>query len=527
MFKRILTLALALCMVLSMTACVTGGPGNETQPSIDVEKWNVGSLPIVTEPTTIKILCSDQAGYTFTKAADSGLWKWLTEKTGITFEIESYSTADMATKLPLIMADPNSHPDIFLGVNFQEQDVLSYGQNGQLLQMDAYIEQLCPNIQKWFEEVDYAKGSCVSSDGHIYSLSKDNGFGGISATTYSMRADWLEMLDRENPKTLEELGEILALIDKTDMNGDGQLNEYGISGSWRNLKRVLLAWVGIDCYWPWEGFLVDADDDGKVYSALTSDKCKYLLQTLNKWYEAGYIDPDLWTQAGAELNVKINQGRVFLKDGHQNVADGAPVNSTYYAPFTSAVHDEAIITCSAPYQTCIGAVSQNTKNPEICMMLLDYLFSEEGSMVANFGLEGVDYKVVDKENFVLESLGADEGYTTVGKYKTGFFTPCWIRDEWAQPPVNELNAQRDEAQSAYYKVGWQNYVKPNEEEAEIINLYMADLGLYMDDYFTGFITGKYDIDTDWAAYCAQCIKMGEQELEEAYQGAYDRWIGAQ
>ncbi len=534
--KKLLALVLAMVTLMSMAACVPSaeGPSTEgtiptvaTNPTNDEGKtlWNVGSLPIVNEPVTLKILCVDQAGYKFDKAAESGLWDYIKEKTGITIEVESYSAEDMATKLPLIMADPSSMPDIFLGVNFTEADIMNYGQNGQILCMDDYIEKLCPNIKEWMNTVEYAKGACISTDGHIYSLPKDNGVGGISITTYSMNSNWLKALNRENPKTLEELGEILALIDQTDMNGDGQLNEYGISGTWKNLKRVLLAWVGLDCYWPWEGFLVDADENGKVFSAISSNQAKYLLQTLNAWYEAGYIDPNLWTQSGSELKANRQNNLYFLVDGHMNAADGDPEGSVYYAPFTSAVHDTPIITCSAPYQTAIGAVAANTKYPEVCMLLLDWLFSEDGSKVANFGLEGVDYNVVDKDKWILESVGKDEGFATVGKYLTGYFTVGWTRDEWAQPRVNAYQAQRDEAQSAYYTPAFQNYLKLNEEESEVINTYSADLGLYMDDMFVGFITGKYDIDTDWTAFINNCQKMGETELVAAYQSAYDRYMG--
>ena len=46
----------------------------------------------------------------------------------------------------------------------------------------------------------------------------------------------------------------------------------------------------------------------------------------------------------------------------------------------------------------------------------------------------------------------------------------------------------------------------------------ADLGLYCDDYFVGFITGNYDIEKDWDEYVKTCESMKASELTEIYQG---------
>ena len=94
----------------------TEAPAGETDASTEGEKllYNVGTLPIVNEPVTLKVLTVDQPGYAYEETEKALLWGWLEEKTGIHFEVESYPAEELAQKLPLIMATPDDHPDLLL-----------------------------------------------------------------------------------------------------------------------------------------------------------------------------------------------------------------------------------------------------------------------------------------------------------------------------------------------------------------------------------------------------------------------------
>lgn len=134
--KRILALALALLLVLSAAALAEGYGLNES------------GLPLVSEPITLKILTTDPASTTtFSKAGDAPVWKYLSEKLGISFEFESYSSEDLSTKLSLIMADPDTYPDIFWQCGLNEEQVASYGAQGMLLKLDDLFAQYGENIR--------------------------------------------------------------------------------------------------------------------------------------------------------------------------------------------------------------------------------------------------------------------------------------------------------------------------------------------------------------------------------------------
>lgn len=121
---RLTALLLAAAMVCGLAGC--GNSGKQEDSSADVQKevsaeqsttaekeesklFNTdGVLPIVNEPVTLKVLMIDDGE----DVANRKAWKWLTEKTGIEFEVQTLTAEEMATKLPLILAG-NDLPDIF------------------------------------------------------------------------------------------------------------------------------------------------------------------------------------------------------------------------------------------------------------------------------------------------------------------------------------------------------------------------------------------------------------------------------
>lgn len=485
--------------------------------------FNVGTLPIVNEPITLKVLTVDLANKAYATADECGYWEWLSEKTGITFEVESYAKEELASKLPLIMATPDQMPDLFFNVGFSAADILNYGQNGQILMMDEYIEEYGSNIQKAFDEVTGVYGGAVAADGHIYSI--PNIVTAPASVIYVMNSRFMENSGvTEEPSTLEDLYEVFKAIRVSDANGDGTVgNEICWSTSPDNFKRQALSMVGIPCYWPWEGCIFD-DKDGEVYFVPTSEEYKYLLSWLRTFYKEGMIDQELFTQTGEQRTAKIKSDLVFMShtydDPEQSNYQGRSGAFWLKAPLTSAVSDEPIVTSGSMYQPDMGVISAYTEYPEVCMLLLDYLYDDEASKVAYAGIEGTDY-IIDADGL---NQAASEAWTKLNG-PTTITLSNWTKNTWFPQTGTTLAKAGIEYRAKYSKMGWQNYLKFNTEESEAINVLGADLGLYCDDFYVGVITGNYDLEKDWDAYVANCKSMKVDELTTVYQAAYNRFFG--
>lgn len=530
----------ALLLAVSMSVgCLAGCGNNEAVSSSETKQteqstasaemeekslFNVGELPIVNEPVTLKVLVQDPVTKMYTSAGDAGYWTWLEEQTGIHFEVESYSTEELKNKLPLIMASPDQMPDLFIDCGFSDSDILNYGSGGQLLKLNDLIDEYGTNIKAMFEESSTALGASVVSDGSIYSLPAMNGV--PSYVMYAINTRFLENSGVEKiPTTLEELKDAMLVMRTKDANGDGIVgNELLWSDELKSFKRQALSMVGIACYWPWQGCIFD-DHDGEVYFAPTSEEYKYLLGVLKELYAAGCIDQEIFTQSLDQIKEKFYGDLTFIgnrADDPEGTSYKGMAGWTYVEPFSSAVHDKGFYTLGSDYQVYLGSVSAYTEYPEICTLVLDYMYSKEASIVSKFGLEGVDYTVQTEDPWVVVSSSPD---FALGNGYTSILAPRWLTDEIVQPQKTTLTKNRAALYTEYGRFGWQNYVHLTQEQADQVSVLGTDLGLYCDDYFVGFITGSYDLEKDWDAYVKACESMGVAELIEIYQGAYNVFFG--
>ena len=530
---------ISLLLVASMTVTCLAGCGQEQKASNNTTEqtstagesetvveektlWNVGELPIVNEPVTLKVLTQDPTGHTYDTADEAGIWEWLEEKTGVHFEVESYAAGELKNKLPLIMATPDEMPDLFIACNFTAADIQGYGAAGQLLMMDEYIEEYGTNIKEIFNTLDYAAGAAYSPDGHIYALPALNHSRVVNCYYYNNRF-LLNSGINEFPDTIEELYDVFTVMKTKDANGDGVVgNEILWTAPQENLKRQALSMVGFSVYWPWQGCIFDAKDDD-VFFVPTHENYKYLLGMLAKMYKEGMIDNELFTQANADRNAKFDSDLIFLYSSLDNPYISAYKGMTGWAvpekALTSAVSEEPILNGGAPYQTDIGAIAANTEYPEICMMVLDYMMGEECSFVSSYGLEGVDYVITaeGKRDRVNPDYSVTNGPTSI-------LLPRNQLTEWvasSNPIDDEIAAFKAE----YSTFSFQNYIKFTEEENATISEISTDLGLYCDDFYVGVVTGEYDLEKEWDKYVAECEKMRVAELTEIYQAAYNRYYG--
>ncbi len=108
-----------------------------------------------------------------------------------------------------------------------------------------------------------------------------------------LRKDWLDALDLEVPKTLDEIAAVLEAFVNEDPDGNGQNDTVGlvvqatnpVNGYGNNygLESVFNAFDVFPTQWL-------TDDEGKVYYGSTDPKMKDALTLLADWYQRGLID---------------------------------------------------------------------------------------------------------------------------------------------------------------------------------------------------------------------------------------------
>ena len=98
-------------------------------------------------------------------------------------------------------------------------DLNKYGSQGIFIPLEDLIREYAPNLTAKLDEMD-AWEYITSSDGHIYSLpeiSRPNG----SNPAYWVNKKWMDSLGLQEPKSFDELYEVLKAFKEEDANGNG------------------------------------------------------------------------------------------------------------------------------------------------------------------------------------------------------------------------------------------------------------------------------------------------------------------
>ena len=164
-------------------------------------------------------------------------------------------------------------------------------------------------------------------------------------------------------------------------------------------------------------------------------------------------------------------------------------------------------------------ITSGCEDPELVFSFLDYLFSEEVGILTWYGIEGIDYNIVDGDYQF-----TDVYYDNKDNYRGNCGYNCMALPNayqlYGSKECNQVRAAIDEM-SAYVKNPSLGYSYMNDDENEIVNAYSADLETYFTEQMTAFIMGTRSLD-EWDAYVSAVKAMGVDELIAVKQAVADR-----
>lgn len=287
-------------------------------------------------------------------------------------------------------------------------DIVCVGKNDLKNLVDA---DLVIDLTPYFEEYasDFVKNLISSAGDASVSAGTYNGtWYGLpyvdcdieTAQMVWLRQDWLEELNLEAPKTLDDLKNIAkAFMEYAGEGSTGISLCSDLYGNFMDIKGFCNAYGAYPRYWI-------EDEDGSLVYGSTTEEMKQALGALAEWYEEGIIDPEFYVKDGEKAKEALVSGKCGIVYGWhatslyplQDVVDADPEADwmPYMIPMLSA--DETVTPginmCTASWY----AVSAKCEHPEALIQLLN-LYCEkvldpelnEYSVYANpgDGLEGV------------------------------------------------------------------------------------------------------------------------------------------
>lgn len=306
--KQILSTILAAAMVGTMLAGCGQAAGNTDSSLPEAEENNTGN-----EEGSNRI-CEDTITLTVAGMYNQGSGSdWSStlqfeeyeKRLGIRLDAAAYDVETWPSKFSLMLAG-DELPDLLGNAGLTAGQVAEYGSEGYFLDFAEYLD-LMPNLSALMEEYPAYAASIMDEDGHIYAFSTLNRVSDFALAQYNVvNTRWLENVDMEIPKTLDELYQVLTAFKEQDANGNGDPDDeipFGLAyangtGYFRNEMYVLYAF-GI--YSQQYVFHTMADENGKVLLGDITENYKEFLKYMNKLYSEGLMNEDAFVLTAAEL----------------------------------------------------------------------------------------------------------------------------------------------------------------------------------------------------------------------------------
>lgn len=453
--------------------------------------------------------------------SENEAYKEKMKRTGINIEFIHPSMGQEKEQYQLMIAS-NDLPDLI------QHNGISYTggpdkaiQDGIYLRLNELIDKHAPNYKKIRESNREVGKLTITDEGNIWAFITVNGVEETAWRGPILRKDLLSKAGLDVPATIDEWYTVLKafkgmgveaplLFPKSAVTPESQFTgAFGIANEYYQ-------------------------EDGKVKYGPVEPGYKEYLATLNKWYSEGLIDKDFATRNQNALDALITSDKA-------GAWIGAP--DTGINPYLLIKKDDPdFALVGAPYPTVkkgdtlkIGqkiwaaggsevAVTKACKYPEEAVKFMDFNYSEEGSKLFNYGIEGVSYKMENNKpvftDLMINNPDKIEFYTLAWKYK--LHTGPYLRDYTATPPFNDTEKQ---AREAWRTVGNENMMPPvshTTEESKKLASIQNDLNTYRSEMIMKFILGVEPI-SKYDDFVSQLKKRGLDELIAIKQAALDRY----
>lgn len=540
--KRSLAMGMAVAMVgatlagcggsssaaASSTAESTAGSEAAAEPA-NAEKPYEGTT--LTWYTKLNANVSDN----YTNLGETPWAQYVEEKTGIHIEFQ-HPTQGSENEEFAVMVASGEYPDII------EHTWTSYSggggaaiNDGVIIALDDYMDQ-APNLSALLEENPEISKMIKSSSGNYYCFPFLRGLETPNKTEFSSgltyRADVLKELGFDTvPETIDEWEEVLRAA-----KAAGFSKPFTTRNEW--VKDV---WS--PAFDNWGSFYVD---DGVVKNGLIEDSRKEFIARMAAWYDEGLLDND-WMQADKKsTQTDFVAGNCVL--GYAPFGQGL---GTYTQAMMEADPNfkEEYIQAAAPVTSTKGknakfskmnnifdqsgvsaAISSQCKNVEAAVWLLDWLYSEEGMICYNFGIEGVSYEMVDGKPVytdvimnnpdgmsVAQALAA---YTRTSTSGVGVQMEDYIEQYYAQDNQKtalELSMKTDMGEHMFPPCS------VSEENQDRYTEIMSQVKTLSDEMEASFICGTTSMD-EWDSYQQKLKDAGIEEAIAMMQQAYDNYM---
>ena len=356
-----------------------------------------------------------------------------------------------------------------------------------------------------------------------------------------IRKDWLDELKLDLPVTMDDYHNVLLAF----RDNFGCTSAYGLAadgvttpGSMQGAYDLVVP-LSSDS----NGFY---QIDGKIHYGPMEDSFKDMLTTLNTWFSEGLIASDFVSDtmsaaSGEVESSKISNGAVGIWRGYatnlSNYEDeiGAGAEVVGIPPMRMTAESTlhfGLDSDNAAFNMGIS-ISTACENVETVVRFFNYFFTEEGNLLANYGVEDYSFEYNEDGKPVFTDLITNnpDGMTmdvALCLYTGGSTSGPYVIDNtknsftYTEAQLAAGNAWLEGTDGAYQLPDTYTNLLSSEEK-ELLNSYYNDIITTYNETVLQFITGTKPL-SEFDAFRNQLTDMGIAECVDIMQGALDRYL---
>ena len=461
----------------------------------------------------------------YANEGEAPLFQAIEEMTGVDVDwIEPAAGADKETAYNLMMASTNL-PDIIWSANITN-NALTYLDDGVIIDLTPYVNaETMPNLTALYEANPSWEAAVKTDDGRMY--------GTIAVAEYEcwqgpwVRTDWLEECGLAIPETIEDWEVMLKTFKE---KYDATFVPMQDQGS------LFLGAFGLPKFSQNSGFF---QKDGTVKYVASDDGYKGYLELMAKWYADGLIDPDFASNdesivvnkaannvAGAVQGYQVSGAHILSAQGvYETTGDWLAIGYPKLAD-----GERSIVEMGIDVVPAATAITTSCDDVDTAVKFLDWLYSDAGITLFNFGIEGVSFYYDEDGNpqYTDEFMNGPEGMVEYARRYTAIVGNCPNFKSFEAAVARNDQASND-AEAAWKgdwtNAEWAEIVLPilgaTEDENDITTDIITALNTYVKENTYSFIIGEKSFD-EWDAYLAGMDEIGLQKVLEIRQAQLDR-----
>lgn len=432
------------------------------------------------------------------------------EITGVKFSYQQYTDEKAWTAAKASMTAGGAMPDALFKANLSSAECIDMREKGVLVDLKPYLEENCPNLWALLQANPEYLAAMTLPDGSVAALPYITS---IPMQNYMwINSAWLKALKLSTPTNAEELAAVLAAFKTRDPNKNGKQDE------------IPLGFLGaFDLKFLGHAFGLIANDynvfarDGQVKFMPLEENFRLFVTWCRDLYAQGLLD-----RSGFSTSNALRQ-----------VTDSKAV-ATYGMILTPVAADIFRVSWSSDYvlldpltydgrQTYRDfsgnvlrgtfAVTTACKEPEKLLQWVDYLYGEQGAILASVGKENVDYLVdgdgtwrlteaVQSNTYFSSATLIDGGATSPGTLAADF------QRRYGANAELRTTLERQEAINALTTRPFPYYSLTRAQQDEITPL-QNQIGYYVDMQIARWVLGEEEIsDASFSAFERTLDEMG-------------------